>query len=160
MNIRDYALLALVVLLGVFVQVLLVAADGKETPGRAAEEFTRAFFKLDPAMTERMCADLAADKQAVDTLIHDTAVRARALGFSPGYMRMQLFHVEASVLAQDEQTAQVHLNSEMRRSIHPVFAAFAKMWNLGQAHQLDETLDLVKEGDQWKVCKHNLKIIM
>ncbi len=160
MKIRDYALLALVVLLGVFVQVLLVTADSKETPGRAAEEFTRAFFKLDPAMTERMCADLAADAEAVDMLIHDVAQQARARGFSPGYMRMQLFGVQASVVEQDEQTAQVHLNSEMRRSIHPVFAAFAKMWGLGQAYQLDETLDLVKEGDQWKVCQHDLQIIM
>jgi hypothetical protein len=160
MKIRDYSILALVVLLGVFVQVLLVAADCKETPVRAAEEFTRAFFKLDPAMAERMCGDLAADEEALDNLIHDAAVQARARGFSPGYMRMQLFQVEAAVLAQDEQTAQVHLRSEMRRSIHPAFAAFAKMWNLGKAHHLDETLDLVKEGDQWKVCGHNLEIIM
>ncbi len=160
MKIRDYSLLVVVVLLGVFVQVLLVAADWKETPVRAAEEFTRAFFKLDPAMTERMCADLAADEAAVDTLIHDAAVRARARGFSPGYLRMQLFHVEATVLAQEAQTAQVHLNSEMRRSIHPVFAVFAKMWGLGKAYHLDETLDLVKEGNQWKVCQHDLQIIM
>jgi hypothetical protein len=160
MKIRDYSTLALVVLLGVFVQVLLVAADCKETPLRAAEEFTRAFFKLDPAMTERMCGDLAADEEAVDTLIFDAAQVARARGFSPGYMRMQLFQVEAAVVAQDEQTAQVHLRSEMRRSIHPAFAAFAKLWNLGQAYHLDETLDLVKEEDQWKVCGHDLEIIM
>jgi hypothetical protein len=160
MKIRDYSILALVVLLGVFVQVLLVAASCKETPVRAAEAFTRAFFKLDPAMTERLCADLAADTAAVDNLIHEAANRGRDRGFSPGYMRMQLFHVESSVLAQDEQTAQVHLNSEMRRSIHPAFAFFAKMWGLGASYHLDETLDLVKEGDQWKVCDHNLKIIM
>jgi hypothetical protein len=160
MKIRDYSILALVVLLGVFVQVLLVAASCKETPVRAAEEFTRAFFKLDPVMTERMCGDLAADVEAVDNLIHDAAQRARARGFSPGYMRMQLFQVEATVLAQDEQTARVHLNSEMRRSIHPAFAYFARLWNLGEAYHLDETLDLVKEDDQWKVCGHSLEISM
>ncbi len=160
MKIRDYMTLALVVLLGVCVQAILVAADSKETPARAAEEFTRAFFKLDPEMTERMCADLAADKASVDNLIHDMAIQARKRGFSPGYMRMQLFQVESSVLAQDEQTAQVHLNSEMRRSIHPVFAAFAKMWGLGEAYHLDETMDLVKEGDQWKVCNHDLQFTM
>ena len=160
MKTRDYMTLALVVLLGVCVQGILVAADSRETPVRAAEEFTRAFFKLDPAMTERMCADLAADKASVDNLIHDTAIEARNRGFSPGYMRMQLFQIEASVLAQDEQTAQVHLSSEMRRSIHPAFAAFAKMWNLGKTYHLDETMDLVKEGDQWKVCKHDLQITM
>ncbi len=160
MKTRDYMALALVVILGVFVQIILLTADVRETPVRAAEEFTRAFFKLDPDMTERMCADLAADKTFVDNLIHDTAIEARNRGFSPGYMRMQLFQVEASVLAQDEQSAQVHLRSEMRRSIHPAFAAFAKMWNLGEAHHLDETLDLVKEGDQWKVCNHDLQIAM
>ena len=160
MKIRDYMTLALVVLLGVCVQAILVAADSKETPARAAEEFTRAFFKLDPEMTERMCADLAADKASVDNLIHDMAIQARKRGFSPRYMRMQLFQVESSVLAQDGQTAQVHLNSEMRRSIHPVFAAFAKMWGLGEAYHLDETMDLVKEGDQWKVCNHDLQITM
>ncbi len=160
MKTRDYMTLALVLLLGVFVQVILVAADGKETPVRAAEEFTRAFFKLDPAMTARMCADLAADKASVDNLIHDTANQARKRGFSPGYMRMQLFQVEAKVLAQDEQTAKVQLTSEMRRSLHPALAAFAKMWNLGETHHLDETLDLVKEGDRWKVCNHDLQVIM
>jgi hypothetical protein len=160
MKTRDYMTLALVVLLGVCVQAILVTADNKETPVRAAEEFTRAFFKLDPAMTEHMCADLAADKAAVDNLIHDTAVQARERGFSPGYMRMQLFQVETSVLAQDEETAQVHLRSEMQRSIHPVFAAFARMWNLGETYHLDETMDMVKEGDQWKVCNHDLQITM
>jgi hypothetical protein len=160
MKSRDYTILALVVLMGVFVQALLVAASCKETPARAAEEFTRAYFNLDPAMTERMCADLQADEEAVDNLIHTAHMRAQARGFSPGYMRMHLFQVESSVLAQDEQTAQVHLNSEMRRNIHPAFAVFAKMWDLGESHQLDETLDLVKEGDQWKVCNHNLQIIM
>ena len=160
MKIRDYSILALVVLLGIFVQVLLVAASCKETPAGAAEEFTRAYFNLDPAMTERMCADLKADKEAVDSLIHAVHMRAQARGFSSGYMRMHLFQVESSVLAQDEQTAQVHLNSEMRRNIHPTFAIFAKMWGLGESYHLDETLDLVKEGDQWKVCGHNLQIIM
>ena len=160
MKIRDYSILALVVLLGVFVQVFLVTASSKETPAGAAEEFTRAFFNLDPAMTERMCADLKADEEAVDNLIHDTRMRAQARGFSPGYMRMHLFQVESSVLTQDEQTAQVHLKSEMRRNIHPAFAIFAKMWDLGESHDLDETLELVKEGDQWKVCAHNLQISM
>ena len=160
MKIRDYSLLALVVLCGVLLQVLLVAASNKETPVRAAEEFTRAFFKLDTDMTERMCADLAADTAAMDHLIHSVAERARARGFSPGYMRMQLFHVESSVVAQDAQTAQVQINSEMRRSIHPAFAFFAKMWGLGATYHLDETLDLVKEGDLWKVCNHDLQIIM
>ncbi|MBL0712741.1 MAG: hypothetical protein JJV98_03475 [Desulfosarcina sp.] len=160
MKIRDYSILALVVLFGVLVQVLLVVASTKETPVRAAEEFTRAFFKLDPAMTERMCEDLTADEDAVDNLIYNVAARARALGFSPGYMRMQLFYVETSVVAQDNQTARVHLRSEMKRSIHPAFAYFAKMWNLGETYHLDETLDLVKEGDLWKVCRHDLITIM
>ena len=160
MKIRDYSILALVVLLGVFVQVILAAASCKETPARAAETFTRAFFNLDPAMTERMCADLTADKNAVDDLIHETSMLARKRGFSPGYMRMHLFQVESAVVAQDDQTAQVHLKSEMRRNIHPAFAVFAKMWGLGESFPLDETLDLVKEGDAWKVCGHSLQITM
>ena len=160
MKIRDYSILAVVVLLGVFVQVLLAAATFKETPARAAETFTRAYFNLDPAMTERMCADLKADEDAVDDLLHDVRMQARKRGFSPEYMRMHLFQVESAVLAQDDQTAQVHLKSEMRRNIHPAFAVFAKMWGLGESYPLDETLDLVKEGDQWKVCGHNLRVIM
>ena len=160
MKIRDYSILAVVVLLGIVVQVALVGMDSKETPGRTAQAFARSFFKLDPAMTDYMCADLAADEEAIDNLIHEASVTARARGFSPGFMRMQLFHLQASVLMQDDQNAQVQLSSEMRRSIHPAFAAFAKMWGLGESHHLNETLDLVKEGDQWKVCDHNLKILM
>jgi hypothetical protein len=158
MKIQDLSVIALVVLLGVLVQVVLAGVYLKDTPARAAEAFTRAYFLLDPAMTARMCENLAADATTVDELRYRAAQEARARGYSPNYMRMQLFNVKAVVLAQSDQSAQVELAFEMKRAIHPAFAYFAKLWKIGKTYHAVEVLDLVKEAQQWKVCKHDLAL--
>jgi hypothetical protein len=158
MKIQDLSVIALVILFGVLVQVVLAGVSLKDTPVRAAEAFTRAYFLLDPAMKERMCENLLGDANEVDELRYHAAQEARARGFSPNYMRMQLFDIKAEVLAQDAKSAQVELAFEMKRAIHPAFAYFAKLWNIGETYHAVEVLELVKEAQQWKVCKHDLAL--
>ena len=118
--------LVLVVLLGVMVQVVFVAAQSKDTPARAAVEFTKAFYKLSPDVKERMCSDLLEDEALIDDVFYAAVTEAKAKGFSASYPRMQLFHVQAAVLAQDEASAQVELSCSMKRAIHPHFCFFSQ----------------------------------
>jgi len=156
---RNLIPLVLVVLLGILVQVVLVVAQTKETPAGAAVEFTKAFYKMSPAVTDRMCSDLREDEDLVADLFHKAVDDAKARGFSASYPKMQLFHVQAVVLAQDEASAQVQLSCSMKRAIHPAFAYFLKMWNMGETYHLDEVVDLVNEDGRWKVCGYDYALI-
>lgn len=151
--------LVLVVLLGVLVQVVLVTAQTKETPVKAAVEFTKAFYKLSPSVTERMCGDLLEEEDIVDGLFHEAEADAQARGFSAAYPRMELFHLQAAVLAQDEASAQVQLTCSIKRAIHPAFAYFIKIMNIGETYHLDEVVDLVNEDGVWKVCGYEYAMI-
>lgn len=152
LRVRDLMVLAGVVLLGVFVQVLLVAAEIRETPIKGAEAFAGLYYRLDPAMTGRMCQDLAAQEELVDRLIHDRTQEAQARGVGLNYMKFQLFHVRTSLLSQEADKAQVHLTAERKRAIHPTFAYFAKILNIAGTYPVEATLDLVREEGRWKVC--------
>ena len=156
---RKWIPLVLVVLLGVMVQVVFVAAQSKDTPARAAVEFTKAFYKLSPDVKERMCSDLLEDEALIDDVFYAAVTEAKSKGFSASYPRMQLFHVQAAVLAQDEASAQVELSCSMKRAIHPAFAFFLKMMNMGETYHLDEVVDLVNEDGKWKVCGYEYAMI-
>ena len=156
---RNLIPLVLVVLLGVAVQVVLVAAQTKEAPADAAVEFTKAFYKMSPSITDRMCGDLLEDEKQVSDLFYEAVAKARLRGFSASYPKMQLFHVQAAVLAQDDTSAQVELSCSMKRAIHPAFAYFLKMWNMGETYHLDEVVDLVKEEGRWKVCGYDYALM-
>ena len=155
---RNLIPLVLVLLLGILVQVVLVAAQPKETPAGAAVAFTKAYYKMSPSVTERMCGDLLEDED-VNDIFYDAVEDAKARGFSASYPKMQLFDVEAVVLAEDEASAQVELSCSMKRAIHPAFAYFAKMWNIGETYHLKEEVDLVNEEGHWKVCGYDFALI-
>jgi len=156
---RNLIPLVLVVLLGILVQVVLVTAQTKETPAKAAVAFTQAFYKLSPSVTERMCGDLLEDEDLVDGLFYQTVLKAQAKGFGASYPRMQLFHVQTAVLAQDEASAQVQVTGSMKRAIHPAFAYFLKMMNMGETYHLDEVVDLANEDGMWKVCGYEYAMV-
>ena len=89
--------------------------------------------------------------QAIEARIR-RADRARELGFSKNYMRNQLSHISTEIQVIDENKATVKITGERLRSINPVFALVGKLFFLIESHEVDETLTLVKEDDQWKVC--------
>lgn len=155
-NFRDLSTIALVLLFAVFLQLILVAAELKETPDRAAVAFAKAYYRLDPDMTDRVCQDVLESGDPVGTLIYDAEIEAQQRGFSPSYMRSQLFNVRTSILEQDEATAKVNLIWERKKSIHPAFAYFAKIWGIGETHHEDKVMDLVLEEGEWKVCGENI----
>jgi len=144
----------LVVLLAVGLQVAFVFADGKQTATGTAVNFSKAFFLLDADMEKYMCGDLIADGEASAAAAHMQAMAddAAARGFSTSMVRETITHVKTETLAQDAESATIHMHGLRRTSINPVFAFVAKLFRLGDTREFEETLELVKEDGKWKVC--------
>jgi hypothetical protein len=140
------------ILLAVFLQILFVYADQKATPGRVAREFSKAYYALDPAMETMLCQELQAESTLVQDFLHRKSVEARERGFNPSFLRSQLYHVETQILSMDQETAQVLLTAERKTAINPVFAYVGKLFSLGETHEVEHVLTLMREEDRWKVC--------
>jgi hypothetical protein len=158
---NKFMALALVVIVALVLQVVLIIADRHDSPGKAAVEFSKAYFKLNECMADRLCSDVIADEEinVVGDYINRVADEARANGFKPSWMRMALSHIEAETEMLDENTAEVHLTSSRMRSINPVFGLVSKIFFLGETYDVDETLTVVKEEDGWKVCGQPYSLI-
>ncbi len=146
--------LASVVIVALVLQVVLIIADRHDSPGKAAVEFSKAYFKQNECMAYRLCSDVVADDgiDVVGDYINRVADEARANGFKPSWMRMALSHTQVEVEMLDENTAAVHLTGSSMRSVNPVFGLVSKFFFLGESYDVDETLTVVKEADGWKVC--------
>ena len=153
-NSNNNAVWILVVILAVCLQVVFVFADCKQTATGTAIDFSKAYFLLDTDMKKYLCSELAGDEDesvAADYL-HDRTDQANARGFGIGMVRQMIYHVKTETLAQDAESATIHLKGLRRTCIHPVFAYVAKLFQLGQAQEFEETLELMKEDGKWKVC--------
>lgn len=156
---KDLILLAAVILTGAVFQLLFIAADGRDTPGRAAAAFTKAFYALDESALNQLCiakqaasADLAAD------YLNDIDKEAAELGFSRNYMRMQVTNIRTDTISRDDTSARVKVSASMKRCIHPVFTIVARLFRIGKTYQLEQTVNLVKEDGIWKVCDGLIEI--
>ncbi len=145
----------LVILAGIFLQVVFALVDSRPMPHRTALAFSKAYFALDPQMEKYLCADLKADEDldrvaAYRTRRFDEA-RDRGLPFSA--MRGALYHYDTETrLGPDGSSAAVRITAERRTAINPVFAWVAKLFFIGESRPVDEVLELVRENGTWKVC--------
>ena len=144
----------LVVVLAVCLQVVFVFADCKQTATGTAINFSKAYFLLDADMQRYLCKELAGDEDEPVVAAYLLAMtdEANARGFGPGMMKQAIIHVETETLAQDPESATIHLKGRNRTCIHPVFAYVASLFRLGQTYAFEETLELIKEDGKWKVC--------
>ena len=151
---NKYIPIAVVIIVAFILQVVLIAADHHESPGKAAVEFSKAYFKLNPAMEQRLCGEMTEDEQSdvVEDYLYRMADQAKAEGFDVSWMKMVLSHIETETQMVDENMAEVRITCSRRRAINPVFAMVAKIFCLGKTHEVEEILTLVKEDDRWKVC--------
>lgn len=156
---KDLILLAAVILIGVVLQLLFIAVDGRDTPGRAAAAFTKACYALDESALNQLCtakqadaADLTAD------YLNDIDKEAAELGFSRNYMRMQLTNIRTDTISRDDTSARVKVSASMKRCIHPVFTLVARFFRIGKTYQIEQTVNLVKEDGIWKVCDRLIEI--
>jgi hypothetical protein len=146
----------LLVVLAVCLQVVFVFADCKQSATKTAVEFSKAYFLLDDDLECYLCSDLIGDEDENDSAaslyLRSMSTEARQRGFNTGMVRKIITHLEAKTLSQDDASATIHLSGESRTCIHPVFSYIAKLFRIGQKYSFEETLELIKEDGQWKVC--------
>jgi hypothetical protein len=141
-----------ILMLALILQVVLAVADQRDTPEKAAVEFAESYFWLDPSMSDRLCTTAGDPASAVDAYLRRVHREARSLGYEFDYMKQGVYHVETRAVLKDENTAEVRLTGERRRTINPVYGLVARWFGVGDTHPVSETLTLVREGGKWKVC--------
>jgi len=146
--------LILVILLGGFLQLILIKVDTQDTPARVVAEFSKAYFELDRSMADWLCSDIRDDAEAdvVGQYLDSAAKEAESLGYNISYMRTQLFQVATFVISKDDDSAEVRIIAKRKRLINPIFTLLAKLFYIGQEYHLDEIISVVKEDDKWKIC--------
>jgi len=141
----------LVVFFGIILQLLLGMADQRSTPGKTAVQFTKAYFSFDASMSEYICQELM-EEDVVDKYIKQGAQDAQDLGFKLNYMRSMLYYIKTDIVSREETEAKIRITCERKRMINPVFTIIGKLFFIGETYEVDETLNVVKEDDKWKVC--------
>ncbi len=144
--IKRIAGLAAAVLLGILLQIVLVVADTQDTPYKAVAEFSKAYFKIDQAMSDRLCNEIMESKynNPVENYIWCKKEEARQRGFNLGYLKSKLVHVIVDIEKKDENTATAELKATRKFPIRSFFT--------GETHEVHEEFKLVKEDGKWKVC--------
>jgi hypothetical protein len=145
---------AIVIVIAAFLQVILVFADCRSTASRSAVAFTKAYYQLDPSMTDWLCSEITVEEGGapVADYLYRSAEQAREMGYSPAALKSTLYHVATRILSEDDATARVRVTAERKQASNPVFAWVAKIFFLGNTYEVDKTLDLVRENGRWKVC--------
>lgn len=156
----NYTWLVVVILLGAFLQIILVSADHKNTPHDVAICFAKAYHRLDPGMADYLCEDVKAidDQDTVDAYINMVTVQTAQRGFGINWAKSRLYGIHTHTVFTGENEAEVEFTAHRRKEINPVFAVIAKLFHIGETHEVDETIRLVKENGKWKVCEGFLPI--
>jgi len=136
--------ITLSVLLGIFLQVLLIFGDMQDSPNKAVLEFTKAYFKYDKAgMADRLCK--AGDAEMLDKYVSYGEKEARERGFSVWYLGKKLYNPQTYIQSGDYTKATIYLKCE----VAPPLRSFFTQESLRHVHQ---TFEVVKEDGKWKVC--------
>ena len=153
--------IAVVIVAAFILQIVLITVDHHESPGQVAVEFSKAYFKLNKGMGKLLCSDIAKDgeSEVVDDYLYRVADQARSEGFDASWMKMALLHIETETQMLDDKVAEVRIICKRRRAVNPVYALVAKIFSLGETYKVEETLNLVKEDDRWKVCGEPFSLI-
>lgn len=141
----------IVLALGVLVQLALIPLDNDNVPRKVALEFTKAYHALDTsAMAENLCGELK-DENAIEQYIQYKKEESEKTGFDL-YKKSVVYHMKTDVSRISDSEAQVKVSGKKRYSINPIYTVVAVVFRLGEVHHFDETLYLITEDAQWKVC--------
>jgi hypothetical protein len=144
----------LVLALGFLVQSILAVADYTDSPRKAVVQFSKAYFKLDKSMAERICNQQLAseDVDVIDQYIFLKAKEAKERGFDISFMKNKLYDIKTETISKKNNEAKVRITGKIRVSINPGYTIVAKLFNIGETHQIDEIFNVIKENGKWKVC--------
>jgi len=157
---NNYTWLVVVILLGAFLQIILVSADNRETPHSVATCFAKAYYRLDPGMADYLCDQVKTvdDQDTVTAYLNAVAVRTQNKGFGINWGKSRLFGIHTHTVFTSENEAEVAFKAERRKEINPLYAFVAKLFHIGETHPVDETIRLIKEDGRWKVCEGLLPV--
>ena len=153
-QLKKYLPIAVVILIAFFLQTVFIFADGQDTPPKAAVKFAKAYYQVDPAMSEFLCKDYlsADDGNVVEKHILKVSADARDRGFGLNYMKNTLYHIKTHTHITGNAAAEVKLTAKRRTSINPVYELIGRFFLIGKTHRVDVTISMVKEDGRWKVC--------
>jgi hypothetical protein len=158
---KKYFIYLSVIIIAIVLQLILIFGEERNTPGKSAVGFAKAYFILDASMADYLCNELTqgAEEDVVGRYLQRVTDNAKAMGFEFDYMKEALYHIETETKMEGENKARVRITAERRRYVNPVYASIGRWFALTDFHKVDETLTLVKEGGRWKVCDHPLSLV-
>ena len=144
----------LVLIVGFLVQLLFSLADLRDTPNKAVVEFSKAYFQLDQSMANRICKIQLVndDIDIVDQYLYLAAKEANERGFDINFIKNKLYHIETETLSKNDTTAKIRITGKTRVAINHVYPIVAQLFNIGATHEVNQTFNVIKEDNQWKVC--------
>jgi hypothetical protein len=168
---KDISSLAIVVIIGLILQVGLFFLDCTNSPSNTAVNYLKAYYKLSPDMSKWLCnSDSGSSRPSAaestcpnksatcgnpivaDHIYHVTTEAAEG-GFGAGYARYTLSHIKTHTKYLDHTTAEVHLTAHRRRAINPFYVWVAKIFKLGETHEVDKTIRVELLDGRWQVCQ-------
>jgi hypothetical protein len=152
--------IVLAVMVGLIFQASFAGVEGKDSPNKAVIEFIKAYYKIDPAMSERLCEEksIIDDVDVVDEYIYRMSKKAKDLGHDISYMKSQLYEIDTFTLEKGDESARIRFTAHRRKAINPIYAIIAKLFFIGNTYEVDKTFNVVKEDGTWKVCEDILSL--
>jgi hypothetical protein len=168
---KDLSSLAIVVIFGLILQVGLVFLDCTNSPSNTAVNYIKAYYRLSPDMSKWLCTsgDAFSSPGAAETTcpkktaacenpiaadhIYEVTAAAAEGGFGAGYARYTLSHIKTHTKYLDNTTAEVHLTAHRRRAINPFYVWVARLFRLGETHEVDQTIRVERIDGRWLVCQ-------
>ena len=149
----------MILMMGVGIQLLLILLgtdETKDSPRQAVVEFSKAYFKKDPHMSDRICKAHLTDetRHNIENYIQKSAEEARSRGLSPDFMASMLYSIKTDAQLLNDTEAIVRITGKRKTAIHPVYFLIGLFFNIGDIHQIDHAFRLIKEGNQWKICEN------
>lgn len=127
----------------------------EDSPRKEAVAFAKAYFAKSPLMVDRICKArrTGADLYAIDDLLQDTADEARARGVGLNFMASMLYRIDTETEYVTESEANVRITGKRRTAINPIYPYVAIVFNIGETYTVDDTIRMIREDGQWKVCE-------
>jgi hypothetical protein len=144
----------MVVMFGIFLQIIFIFGEAKVTPNKTAVKFTEAYFKLDKSMSAYLCKTLAPSEEenVVEKFIRKNADEAAERGLTSDFMKSRLFNIETETIGKTDKEITLKISADRIVAINPVYALVSKLFHLGKTHKVEDTITLIKEEGKWKVC--------
>ena len=144
----------MVIMFGIFLQIIFIFGEAKDTPNKTAVKFTKAYFTLDTSMSGYLCKTLAPsdEEDIVEKYIRRTENEAAERGLSPDFMKSRLFNIETETISRTDKEITLKISADRIVAINPLYALVSKLFHLSKIHKIEDTITVIKEEGKWKVC--------